>query len=124
MGSEIVHFEIPAQNPAKLSEFYKKSLGWTFKDSGMKEMKYWMIKTATKPKVGGGMYKKDNPKQGIVNYYNTPNIQTAIDKIKKNGGRIVVDKMKVMDMGWSAIALDPEGNMLGLFQPAKRSARR
>ena len=124
MVNEIIHFEIPAKNPAKLSEFYKKSFGWAFKDSGMKGMKYWMIQTEKKPKVGGGMYKKDNPKQGPVNYYNTANIDASITKVKKNGGKIVVPKAEIPGMGFSAVALDPEGNMVGLFQPTSRRPAR
>ena len=63
MEGEIVHFEIPAKNPAKLSGFYGKCLGWKFDDSGMKGMKYWLITTNKTAKWKGGMYKKGKANQ-------------------------------------------------------------
>jgi predicted enzyme related to lactoylglutathione lyase len=42
----IVHFEIPANNPEKLSEFYKNLFGWKFEKMSMGEAgDYWMIET-------------------------------------------------------------------------------
>jgi predicted enzyme related to lactoylglutathione lyase len=41
----IVHFEIPANNPEKLSEFYKNLFGWKIEKMSMGDMDYWMIET-------------------------------------------------------------------------------
>ena len=38
------------------------------------------------------------------------------EKVVKLGGQIVVPKMEIPGMGWWALALDPEGNQIGLFE--------
>jgi len=38
-------------------------------------------------------------------------------KVVKLGGQIIVQKMEIPGLGWWALALDPEGNQIGLFQP-------
>ncbi len=46
LDRSIVHFEIPANNPEKLLEFYKNLFGWKIEKMSMREMgDYWMIET-------------------------------------------------------------------------------
>jgi len=116
--SEIVHFEIPAKDPKKLSAFYSKCFGWKFEDAGMQGMKYWIITTSAKAKWKGGMYKKGKSSQVPVNYIGTKNIDATMKSIKKAGGSILMGKQEIPHMGWSAMTKDPEGNVLGLFQPS------
>ena len=59
--------------------------------------------------------RKGKPKS--VNYVGTKNIDSTMKSIKKQGGSIVMGKQEIPNMGWSAMAKDPEGNILGLFQP-------
>jgi len=40
----------------------------------------------------------------------------AIEKITENGGKIVHEKTKVGDVGYTAYFKDTEGNVLGLWQ--------
>ncbi len=127
MEGEIVHYEIPAKNPAKLSKFYASVLGWKFSDSKMPGMKYWVFKAqkASAKAMGiGGMYKKSAARQGPVNYMSVKNIDLALKKIKQNGGKIAMPKMAIPKMGWSAVALDPEGNAVGFFQMDPKAAKK
>lgn len=117
MTGEIVHYEIPAKNPAKLSKFYANVLGWKFKDSGMTGMKYWLIRTSPSTNLpSGGMYKKSAPKQSPTTYVAVKNIDASTRKLQKSGGKVLMPKQPIPGMGWSVVAQDPEGNMLGLFQ--------
>ena len=124
----IVHFEIPASDPAKLSRFYSEVFGWKFEKAPMTEMEYWMITTGPRGKsVGGGMYKKMAPDEGPRNYIGVDKIDKAIESFKKAGGKELVGKMEVPKMGWSFIGVDPEGNTIALFEammPARRRAKR
>ncbi len=126
MKSEIIHFEIPARNPAKLSKFYGSCFGWKFTDAKMTGMKYWMINTSpgNKKALAGGMYKRDNSDKGPRNYINTQNIDSSIRKVKSAGGRILMGKQEIPMVGWSAITTDPEGNVVGLFQPFTTQQRK
>jgi len=127
MKGEIVHYEIPARNAAKLSKFYATVFGWKFKDSGMSSMKYWLINmSASRPKgflSSGGMYKKERSERP-VNYIGTSNIDATIKKFVKAGGRITQPKVQIPGMGWSAKGVDPEGNDVGIFQATMRAPPR
>ncbi|MDE1855646.1 MAG: VOC family protein [Candidatus Micrarchaeota archaeon] len=123
MGHEIIHFEIPARNLAKLGRFYSSVFGWKITDSGMKGMKYMLVKTGSrKGALGGGMYKRVK-KEGPRNFVGTNNIDATIKKFKKAGGKIIMGKADIPNVGFSAIGLDPEGNTVGLFQPRRSRGR-
>ena len=120
MDRTIVHFEIPANDPAKLSGFYLKLFGWAFeKWGGSGEVEYWMIKTMAKDEgvgVNGGMMKKMDPNQTPLNYILVESVDDFSKKIVQLGGKIVMPKTEIPEMGWFAVALDPEGNGFGIFE--------
>ena len=124
----IVHFEIPANDPEKLSKFYSDVFGWKFQKSPMEEMDYWQISTGPRAKsVGGGMYKKMSPEEGPRNYVGVDKIDKHIEAFKNAGGKELVGKMEVPKMGWSYIGTDPEGNAIALFEataPSRRTNRK
>lgn len=46
--SRIVHFEIPAEKPEQIAEFYKKVLGWDIIKWGG-PVDYWLVGTGPLP---------------------------------------------------------------------------
>lgn len=126
MDHTIVHFEIPANNVETLKTFYSKLFGWKIEKSPG-SIPYWLIETVPADEEGtpvrlgvnGGMYKKDNPELKPVNYISVESIDDYIEKIKTLGGTIVQPKQEVPDVGWVAIALDPEGNQFAMLQPTR-----
>ena len=117
----IVHFEIPAKNVKKLSAFYTRCFGWKFEHAPIPGMDYWLTSTGPVGKgVTGGMYRKMGPKDGIRNYISVDDIDAAIRTFRAAGGKQVVPKMAVPEMGWSFVGTDPEGNLVALFEPTSR----
>ncbi len=127
----VVHFEIPANNPEKLSEFYKNVFGWKFEKMSMGEMgDYWMIETRAgtaqnmeaaqnRPGANGGMMKKMDPNQRPVNYVAVESVDDFTKKIQNLGGKIIIPKTPIPNMGAFAVGLDPEGNPVGLFESSQ-----
>jgi predicted enzyme related to lactoylglutathione lyase len=101
MDKTIIHFEIPADDVEKLKTFYEGAFGW---------------KITHTPMGNGGMMKKEDPNQGPVNYLSVEDIDWHIAKIKELGGSILMDKSPVPGVGQVAVALDPEGNPVGMVQ--------
>ena len=127
MDRTIVHFEIPANNPEKLSEFYKNLFGWKIEKISMGDMDYWMIETRagtsqdmekaqTTAGTNGGMMKKMDAGQRPVNYVMVESVDDFSKKIQNLGGKIIVPKTPIPNMGAFAVALDPEGNPVGIFE--------
>ncbi|MFI5419837.1 MAG: VOC family protein, partial [Nitrososphaerales archaeon] len=41
------------------------------------------------------------------------------DRFKTAGGTVTIEKQEIPGFGWSVMGLDPEGNLVGLFQPTQ-----
>ncbi len=119
----LVHFDLPASNPAKLQQFYSSLFGWKFTNYGTEGQEYWLIATkdAKDPtqESMGGMYKReDMPDHGIINYFLVKNIDESINQAKKLGAKVISEKVEIPQVGWSATLKDPENNTFAFFQAA------
>ncbi len=119
----IVHFEIPADNVKKVSNFYSKLFGWKIvKMLGPSE--YWGIETIPvdskgmplRNGVNGGLMKRQNPEHKPVNYIAVESVDEYMKKIEALGGKVIVPRMEVPGIGWWALAVDPEGNQFAILQ--------
>ena len=127
MPDPIVHVEIAVDDLPKLRKFYGEVFGWKFKNSKMPEMEYWLIDMGSK-QIGGGMYKKTEPNQMVLNYVSVKSIDDSIKKFKETGGKIFMKKMEVPNVGWTAAGFDPSGNPIGFWQdmtaPPKKPSKK
>ncbi len=116
----LVHFEVPVNDPAKLSRFYEQLLGWKFNKmpdpSG--QMDYWLIshKDAGPNETMGGLYKRTMGETGITNYYSVASIDESVAKASGLGAKVVKEKAEIPNIGWFAILQDPDNNTFALFQ--------
>jgi predicted enzyme related to lactoylglutathione lyase len=118
----IIHFEIPADNVEKIKSFYTDLFGW--KIQKLPGMEYYSIETVSvdekgnieRPGVNGGLYKREQPQQQALNYVYVESVEEYSKKVTSLGGQIVVQKTEIPDMGWFAVAKDPEGNTFGIFE--------
>jgi predicted enzyme related to lactoylglutathione lyase len=127
MDHTIIHFEIPANNMEKLKEFYEKLFDWKIIHSPAGDMDYWVIHTVPtdekgmlqRPGVNGGMYPKQPGQENAtpVNYITVENIDESLEKVTKLGGKVLMPKQPVPNVGFIALASDTEGNQIGLLQP-------
>ena len=125
MNKTIIHFEIPADDVEKLKGFYEQLFGWKFTYSEMPGMPYWMIQTVPTDEQGmlqeqgvnGGMYKRENALQIPTNWIQVDDIDAHTKKLEVLGGRMLVPKMEIPGVGWTAVGLDIEGNQVAMLQP-------
>lgn len=121
--NRVVHFEIGAEDPKELSEFYKKALGWEINewaDSG-----YFMVGKEEDRAVGaifGGIMKRFESEK-TINTIEVENLDETMKAVTDNGGKVVKDKAS-MPMGegetmWWCYMSDPQGNVFGLMQVVK-----
>lgn len=111
-----VHFEIPADDPARAVSFYGDVFGWTFtKWEG--PMEYWLVSTGEGgPGIDGGLMKRPHPGYPVVNTIDVPSVDDFLKKIESKGGKVAAPKMAVPGVGWLAYCTDPDGNMFGIMQ--------
>ena len=115
--SAIVHFDVPAEDIERAKKFYSMLLGWQFQE--FPEMQYNLITTTNldgTPGVGGGLGKRMEPSQRMMNYFGVPSLDVAMNQVRSLGGKVLTGKMAVPGMGFLANCVDTEGNAFGLWE--------
>ncbi len=128
MANRVVHFEIPATNKKRASDFYTKAFGWKMEDMGANYGGYVVASSGpsmpdSNPAnlgINGGIYeikKKD------VNAYRcvigVEDIEKAMKDVKSSGGKIITEKPDdIPGVGIFAKCEDTEGNIFSLLQPS------
>jgi predicted enzyme related to lactoylglutathione lyase len=128
MDGQVVHFEIPADDVERARGFYRDAFGWRI--DPMPEMDYTMVSTTpsgpdgmpTEPgAINGGMMPRQGPVTSPVITVNVDDVDAALAKLEQLGGKTITGRQAVADMGFSAYFQDTEGNVVGLWQTARRS---
>jgi predicted enzyme related to lactoylglutathione lyase len=116
--SRVIHFEIPADDPGKSGEFYKKAFGWKITPWG-DDNSYWLVETGDKsdPGIDGAIIKRRIPNMPVVNTIQVEILEVAIRIIESHGGRVVIPKFAMPGVGWVLYFQDPEGIVMGLLEP-------
>src|SRR3989475_10707056 len=91
----IVHFEIPAYEPSKISRFYEQLFGWKFTKMEGGNMDYWLINhkdARSTNETLGGLYKPEHgmSQQGILNYFSVKSIDESLKHAYSLGVTIVM----------------------------------
>jgi uncharacterized protein len=115
-----VHFEILADNPEKVAQFYRSVLGWDINTWGGSPP-YWLVTTGPDgtPGINGGIMKREFP-QAVINTIAVESLNDVIARVEKAGGTIVLGPNEIPGIGTHYYVADPEGNMFGLLQPAMK----
>jgi predicted enzyme related to lactoylglutathione lyase len=123
--NSVVHFELPADDVERAQAFYREAFDW--KMNSMPGMGYTMVSTtdtdesgrpATPGAINGGMLARQTPITAPVVTISVDDIDDALNRIEKLGGRTALGRQAVGDMGFSAYFTDTEGNVVGLWQNA------
>jgi hypothetical protein len=96
--------------------FYSAQFGWTTLDTlDMAAMGQYRIFGADTVPFGGMMDKPENvPASAWAFYINVDGIDAAIDRIKANGGQVLMGPHEVPGGSWIVQALDPQGASFAL----------
>ncbi len=121
--AKVVHFEIPADDPARCAKFYEDVFDWKSKKWG--EQDYWMVDTGTKNDGGidggiaprTGLFQKSGAIGSFVNTIEVKDIEAIAEKIKEAGGTWADDGGLVHGVGFMQYFYDTEGNLFGCLQP-------
>jgi len=124
----VVHFEIPFSDGERAQKFYSDVFGW--KISEVPGMPYWMVLTTESddkgaPKnpgaINGGMYKRgEKGAKSPVVVMKVSSIDDHIRKIHDAGGKTVMEKTAVGEMGHYAQVSDTEDNIIALWENIKK----
>jgi uncharacterized protein len=127
--ANLSHFMIPADDVDRARRFYTALLGWKIEpvlpspDSmGIAAMQYHDITTGpVEPGAlsTGGLYKRhlDEP---ILDFVQVEEIDAAVSRVEQLGGKIAQPITAIPGVGLTAMILDTEGNLIGLWTPIRK----
>ena len=124
----VVHFEIPAEDRNRMSDFYSSVFGWKTKMLGPEMGNYvtaatgeidgrgWPVQPGV---INGGFYmkRKDVPNESPSIVISVDNIQESIKKITEAGGKVFAGPHEIPGVGLYASFYDIEGNRASILQP-------
>lgn len=121
MNSFVSIFEIPATDISRAINFYKEILGIEIEILDFPGIEMGLFPYQDQMVTGvimkGEGYEPST--NGVTIYLNGgDNLQTILDKVEGNGGKIIIPKTPHADeSGYFAIFHDLEGNKIGLHSP-------
>ena len=124
MSGKVVHFEIPYDDGERARRFYKEAFDWQLQE--MPGMEYTLVVSGPSSETGpsepgfinGGMLARQAPITAPLVTISVDDIDDALNRIEKLGGKTALGRQAVGDMGFSAYFTDTEGNVVGLWQNA------
>jgi uncharacterized protein len=135
--SSVVHFEMPAKDKKRVSDFYSNVFGWQMNQLG-EEMGNYLIAGTTEvdenrmPKtpgaINGGFFDyQDKPGFNVPHLViSVDNIEEAIKQVEEAGGKVLGGSKgpetidDIPGIGRYVSFEDTEGNHAGMLQPITR----
>ena len=129
----VIHFEMPYQDPKRVSTFYQQAFGWQTQDLG-EAMGHYVVATTTEtgddgPKtpgaINGGFFpcKPDWPAQHPSVVIAVDDIAASMEKVRAAGGEVLGEPMDIPGIGRYVSFTDPEGNRVSMLQPIARAGQ-
>jgi len=124
--ANLTHFMIPADDVARAKRFYAALLGWKIDPvaapgtMGIGAMQYHEITTGpVEPGAlsSGGLYKR-HQKEPILSFVQVGDIESVVSKVEELGGKVMMPISEIPGVGLTAMILDTENNMIGIWMPA------
>lgn len=124
----VIHFEMPAEDRKRMSEFYTKTFGWQTQMLGEEMGGYVVVATTESgenrmPKkpgaINGGFYQKtDDPLSHAPSVViGVENLSEYMKKVTDGGGKIIGEPMDIPGVGKWVSFYDTENNRVSMLQP-------
>lgn len=112
-----VKFELPADDLARATAFYRDVFGWSAQQL---PFEYVLVDTDGEPvdpaDADGGISPRTEFVQGPVLIVEVPSIDDVVPKVAAAGGELLNAKERVGDFGFSQYVKDSEGSALCLWE--------
>lgn len=120
----VVHFEMPYEDPNRLTKFYSEAFGWNMEQvmgdyvlAGTAEMdENNMVKTPGT--INGGFFKKGPETPSHPSFViAVDDIKEGMNKVKQAGGTVKGEPVEIQGIGMYVSFTDSEGNHVSMLQP-------
>ena len=121
-------FNIPVDNMERAKKFFSMTFGWDFMGTGMDGDHHFATTVPTDENglptepggINGGLLERGTYEQQVTSIFiKVHSIDSTIDKVKTNGGKLVLAKVPIADFAYLAQIKDTEGNLISLWEDKK-----
>lgn len=117
----MVHFAIHVDDIKRAKNFYDGVFDWDFHSYGQDDfMQIKADKSGTGELIGAIQSRKYSPVPekiiGLECTISVENLDDIIEKVKNNGGQVLMSKTQIPHVGWIAKFSDTEGNLICAMQ--------
>lgn len=121
MKNKLTHFAIHIDDMERAKKFYDEVFEWGFNSYGQDDfLQIKADKTESGELIGALQSRKYSPVPekiiGLECTISVENIDEIIEKIKSNGGQVVMPRTAIPYVGYIAKFLDTEGNLICAMQ--------
>ncbi|MBL7932840.1 MAG: VOC family protein [Bacteroidia bacterium] len=121
MSNKLTHFAIHTDDMERAKKFYNQVFEWGFNGYGQED--FLQIKadnTENGELIGALQSRKYSPVPekiiGLECTIAVENIDDITERVKNNGGKVLMEKTAIPYVGWIAKFLDTEGNLICAMQ--------
>lgn len=113
----VIHFEISADNPEALAEFYRSVFEWRV-EKWDGPIDYWLIRTGEEeePGIDGAIMQRQDPSARTIVTVDVPSVTEFVQKVEASGGTAVMPRTAVPGVGYMVYCSDPQGNVFGMME--------
>ena len=126
--NSVVHFEMPAKDKKRTTDFYRKVFGWKMTQLGAEMGDYLLARTTetdednmvtTPGHINGGFfgYKDEDGFRQPHLVIAVDNLEESVKKVEEGGGKIIGKPMDIPGIGKYVSFKDTEDNNVGMLQP-------
>lgn len=114
----VVHFEMPADDVERASDFYESVFGWKIR-RWEGPIQYSLATTGDADGMGidGAIARRTPPIERLVVTIGVGDLDETVAKLVAAGGKTLDEKRAISGVGWHRYCQDTEGNVIGVLQP-------
>ena len=121
MRNRLTHFAVYTDDIERAKKFYDQVFDWGFNSYGQSDfLQIKDEKSENGELIGALQSRKHSPVAdkviGLECSISVENVDSIIEKVRNNGGKILMDKTAIPYVGWITKFLDTEGNLLCAMQ--------
>jgi len=121
MKNKMTHFAIHIDDIERAKSFYDEVFDWGFNSYGQSDfLQIKADKTENGELIGALQSRKYSPVPekliGMECTIGVVNVDEIVERVKNNGGQVLMPKTAIPYVGWIAKFLDTEGNLICAMQ--------
>ncbi len=121
MKNKLSHFAIYTEDTNRAKEFYSNVFDWGFQSYGQQDFLQIKDDNSDEGELIGALQSRNYspvPEKiiGLECTISVQNVDDIVERVKNNGGQILMPKTTIPYVGWITKFLDTEGNLICAMQ--------